>query len=152
MDDIDKKILYELEINADRSISQLAKELSLPRTTVNNRIKKMKAEGVIQKIIAIPDFQKLGYELCVFIHIVEQVFKSTDRDKVLQQLKKIKGVQELYATTGSFDIMAKVRVKHIEDISNIIFNPTKGLVAAGDVHRTESMVVIKTILENGPLI
>jgi len=44
MDKIDKKILSELQKDADRRIFQIEKATQIPRSTIHNRIKKLKKE------------------------------------------------------------------------------------------------------------
>ena len=42
LDDIDRKILFELQIDAGQSLDQIAQKVSSSKTPVWNRIKKMK--------------------------------------------------------------------------------------------------------------
>lgn len=152
MDDIDKKILYELQIDASRSITQLAKHLNMPRTTINNRMRKLKKDGAIEKIIAVVNPEKLGYHLTVFLHIIFNIQKTSDRDKILANLQKMPGVEEIHTLAGRFDIMVKLRVEHVKQLSQMIFNARYGLMDLGTIQKTESMIVMETCKEHGVLI
>jgi len=57
----DKKILYELDLNARNSNSEIAKKVALSKDTVNYRIKRLEKLGVIQSYYAILDNSRLGY-------------------------------------------------------------------------------------------
>jgi len=55
MDEKDWKILNELIEDASQSVSELAMKLNMPRTTVQERIKKLRSKGIIKKLTIMPD-------------------------------------------------------------------------------------------------
>ncbi len=57
----DKKILYELDLNARQSNNQIAKKVGLSKDVVNYRIKRMEEEGIIKYFVTVIDTTKLGY-------------------------------------------------------------------------------------------
>ncbi|MFH0869661.1 MAG: Lrp/AsnC family transcriptional regulator [archaeon] len=57
----DKKILYELDLNARQSNSQIAKKVRLNKNTVNYKIKRLEENKVILSYYAVIDSTKLGY-------------------------------------------------------------------------------------------
>ena len=60
-------------------------------------------------------------------------------------------MEEVYITAGVFDIVAKVRFKDNKSLSIFIFDDKKGLKSWDGVERTESMICLETITENGVL-
>ena len=70
MDEIDKKILNELQTNSGRKISELASLLNLPRTTVHNRIRKLQDDKTIIRQKAVLDMKKIGKPICALVQIV----------------------------------------------------------------------------------
>jgi len=56
-----------------------------------------------------------------------------------------------YLTAGVFDIIAKVRFKNNKELSEFIFNDQHGLKVWEGVERTESMICLETVKENGVL-
>ena len=62
-----------------------------------------------------------------------------------------KNVEEVYVTAGAFDIIAKVRFKNNKELSKFIFDDKKGLKVWDGVERTESMICLETVHENGIL-
>jgi len=56
-----KKILYELDLNARRSGSYIGKKVGLHRNVVEYRIKRLKETGIIKNFYTIIDTSKLGY-------------------------------------------------------------------------------------------
>ena len=70
LDKKDLEIIKELQINADRKIHQLEKKIKLPRSTIHNRIIKLKKEKVITNIKAVVDPRKLDLNVCALVHII----------------------------------------------------------------------------------
>ena len=69
LDDTDRKILSELQIDAGQSLDEIAKKVFSSKTPVWNRIKKMKDYGIIGDTVSILNADKLGFEACFFVMI-----------------------------------------------------------------------------------
>ena len=149
MDRIDKTIIEELQKDADRKFHQIEKATRIPRSTIHNRVKKLKKEGVIEKLKAIVDPEKLGLNVCVLVHTVVSNRKGVHA--IAERLSRQKNVQEVYITAGVFDIIVKVRFRSNKELAEFIFNDETGLKKWPGVERTESMICLESIKENGIL-
>tara|TARA_Y100000310_G_C20645970_1_gene796581 strand:+ start:961 stop:1419 length:459 start_codon:yes stop_codon:yes gene_type:complete len=69
LDEIDKKIVNFLLINADITNRELASKCSIALGTVNNRLKKLRELGIIKKKTIRVDYEKLGYMIEVIIDL-----------------------------------------------------------------------------------
>jgi DNA-binding Lrp family transcriptional regulator len=147
LDKTDKDIVLELQKDSSRNISQLAKYLGVPRTTLKNRINRLEKKGFIKGYRAVVDWEKLGYPLCNFFHLSITYTKDQGPNEIAEQLKKIPGVEEVHVTTGRWDIIAKIRMKHIGDISKILDDPKHGLLNLKSIFRSESILVMETFKE-----
>ena len=58
----DRKILYELDINARQTDKEIAKKVGLSREAVRYRIDKLLKDGYINYFITILNSMKLGFE------------------------------------------------------------------------------------------
>ena len=67
LDDTDRKILKELQLDASQSLEDIAKKVGASKTPVWNRIKKLKKLDVIKNYTVILDAEKLGLEACFFV-------------------------------------------------------------------------------------
>ena len=149
MDKIDKKIINELQKDADRKIFQIEKTTHIPRSTIHNRIKKLKKQGVITQTKAVIDPEKIGLNVCALVHIVVSFKKGVHT--ITKKLSTLPNVEEVYITAGVFDIIAKARFKNNKELSDFIFNGKKGLKVWEGVDRSESMICLETTKENGVL-
>jgi Lrp/AsnC family transcriptional regulator for asnA, asnC and gidA len=69
LDDRDFEILEALRENAKLSVFQLSKKTGIPPTTIHNRIKKLRQNGVITNYTIKFDREKLGQGFCALIFI-----------------------------------------------------------------------------------
>ena len=60
VDDLDRKLIEELQENGRKAYIDLARKLGVVEGTVRKRIKHLLAKDVI-KIVAVPNVRKLGY-------------------------------------------------------------------------------------------
>ncbi|MBI4140618.1 Lrp/AsnC family transcriptional regulator [Candidatus Woesearchaeota archaeon] len=149
IDETDKQILTELQKDADRRMYQLEKIIRVPRSTIHNRIQKLKKDKVITQIKVVVDPEKLNLNVCALIHIVVSFKKGVHT--IAQRLANLRNVEEVFITAGVFDIIAKTRFKSNKELSDFIFNDRTGLKVWEGVERTESMICLETIKENGVL-
>src|SRR3989338_4502068 len=149
MDKIDKNIIYVLRKDSSRSISQLAKYLGIPRTTLKNRITRLEKQGIIKGYKAVLDWEKIGYPLCNYVHLsITRGGRGGGPTELAASLAKIDNVEEVHEITGRWDIIAKIRMKKITDLTDMLENKQTGLVKIHPAFRTESMLVIKSSKED----
>ncbi len=79
LDKLDKKILYELDLNARQSFSEIAKKVRLSKEVVNYRVKQMETKGIIKGYYTLINQYKLGY-MCNRFFIKFKLI-STDKEK-----------------------------------------------------------------------
>ena len=59
----DRKILYELDLDARQSLTQIGKKVGLKKDVISYRIKRMQDEGVIKNFWTAINTFKLGYQV-----------------------------------------------------------------------------------------
>jgi DNA-binding Lrp family transcriptional regulator len=141
-DDIDKKILELLQINARLSNKEIAEKIGLSITPTYERIKKLENEGVIEKYSAILNESKTGNELTVFcmINLIDQSRVTfSEVEKILISKPEIASI---YSITGSYGYMLKIIVKDIKAFNNFIVNE---LANIKQISKYESMVALDNI-------
>lgn len=66
IDDVDIKILRQLQVNARLSIKEIAANVNLSTTPVYERIKRLQRDGIISQYIAVLNAEKLNRGFVVF--------------------------------------------------------------------------------------
>ncbi|MAM61241.1 Lrp/AsnC family transcriptional regulator [Maritimibacter sp. UBA3975] len=110
LDDIDRKILNELQEDASQSLDVIAGKVGSSKTPVWNRIRKMREGGVIGAQTVIVDAEKLGFEACFFVLIRTSEHEAAWQDKFLATLRARPEVMEAHRLAGEIDYILKVRV------------------------------------------
>ncbi|MCA3452913.1 MAG: Lrp/AsnC family transcriptional regulator [Rhodobacter sp.] len=110
LDEMDRKILAELQEDADRSLEDIARRVGSSKTPVWNRIRRMKEAGVILRQTALLDAEALGLEACFFVLIRTSEHEADWQRRFLQVLRDRPEVLEAHRLAGDIDYILKVRV------------------------------------------
>jgi len=111
-DEMDRKILVELQRDAGRSLDDLARAVGSSKTPVWNRIRKMREAGVIGQQTVVLDALALGFEATFFVLIRTSEHEVEWQRRFLAALKARPEVQEAHRLAGDIDYILKVRVRN----------------------------------------
>jgi len=112
LDATDRKILAELQEDAAQSLDEIARKTGSSKTPVWNRIRKMRAAGVITRNTVLLDPEALGLEACFFVLVRTSEHDQGWQKKFLQTLQTRPEVMEAHRLAGDIDYILKVRVKN----------------------------------------
>jgi len=136
---VDEKLLALLLENGRESTSSLARKLSISRSTVQSKIKRLEQSGVIRGYSA-----QLGDEYAsklVSAHVLITVHqKQTAQTNI--KLRQIPQITALYAISGDYDLIAVVRTETTEHLSRIL----DAIGNLDGVERTNSSLILETKL------
>lgn len=110
LDDLDRKILTELQRDGGLSLDEIAKLVGSSKTPVWNRIRKMRDGGVIRQQTYLLDAEALGFEACFFVLIRTSEHDAAWQAAFLKALHDRPEVQEAHRLAGDIDYILKVRV------------------------------------------
>ena len=145
MDNIDKKIIFILQRQADLPLSEISKRVGLSQTPCWNRIRKLEEDGVIEKKVTIINKRKVNLPITVFLMITVRNHNSDWMDKFSEILKKYKNILEAHRITGSqADYIIKIVAGSIEEydkfqqvlIKNIEFNSMSSGISLQELKST----------------
>ena len=101
MDNIDKKILAELQKNSSQPLSELSKKVGLSNTPCWNRIKKLEEEKIIKSKSIIIDNKKINLPITVFLSISIQNHTEVWLKNFQKIVNKYDQIIEVHRLTGS---------------------------------------------------
>ncbi|MBP7241282.1 Lrp/AsnC family transcriptional regulator [Amaricoccus sp.] len=136
LDDLDRNILAILQEDCSLALDEIARRVGASKTPVWNRIRKMRAAGIIRSEVAILDPEKLGFESCFFVLIRTSQHDADWLARFLKAVQERPEVLEAHRLAGDIDYILKVRVENaraydafyralIKEVS--IFNVTSSL-------------------------
>jgi len=101
MDDIDKKILTELQKNSSQPLSELSKKVGLSNTPCWHRIKKLEEKKIIKSKSIIIDNKKINLPITVFLSISIQNHTEEWLKNFQKVVNKYDQIIEVHRLTGS---------------------------------------------------
>ncbi|MCD6164718.1 MAG: Lrp/AsnC family transcriptional regulator [Candidatus Odinarchaeota archaeon] len=140
IDEIDFKILKELQKNGKISFAEIFRRTGIPDSTIYDRISRLKEKKVIKGFTVILDDKKLGINITALVGIET---RSENYGKVAKELSRIDEVIEVYGVTGEFDLMVKIKAVSMEDLSRIL-NVIRSMNGVDDIF---VMTVLETFKE-----
>lgn len=143
MDEKDAKIIDVLKEHGEYTTRQIAKKTLMPATTIHNRIRKMKEEGVIKKFTVELDGKKIdkGFTAYVLISANLSVLKEKKKTQydLAKELKRFSFIERADIVTGGTDLVAVVRVKDVDEFDNVLLRKMQTIEG---IEKTQSLIVI----------
>ncbi|MDY6788730.1 MAG: Lrp/AsnC family transcriptional regulator [Candidatus Nanohaloarchaea archaeon] len=139
--EFDQKLLKELSEDSRQRLKDLARELGVSITTVNNHIQDLEEEGIIDRFTIKANYEELGYTVKALIAVR---FRRGSLVESQKQITRSDNVMAVYDVTGSFDAMVVCRFKSTRDMDDFI----KEVLPQEEVKRTETFVVLNTFKED----
>ncbi len=110
IDALDRKILGEMQRDAGQSLEEIARRVGSSKTPVWNRIRKLRAAGVVGPATVRLDPEALGFEACFFVLIRTAEHEAAWQADFLRALRGRPEVLEAHRLAGEIDYILKVRV------------------------------------------
>jgi len=142
MDDIDKKILSLLQVNADIPVVELSKKVNLSSTPCWLRINKLYKQGYIKKKVAVIDRAKINLSTVAFVQIRTSQHNMAWSKKFIEGVKEMDEVVEFYRLSGTTDYLLKVLVPSIDKFDEF-YKKLTDKVDLSDVTTSFSMEELK---------
>jgi DNA-binding Lrp family transcriptional regulator len=123
MDDLDLSILWHLCDNSRASSTEIAKAVGVAPSTVHNRINRLKESRIIERFTVILDPGMVGQNVTAYIGIN---IESAKRIAIINHLKKIEEVLEIYELLEPYDLFIKVRTQDINSLKERVLKAVNG--------------------------
>ena len=141
LDELDRKILVQLQQDGGRSLDDIAKIVGSSKTPVWNRIRKMREGGVIKSQTYLLDAEALGFEACFFVLIRTSEHDATWQAAFLKALLDRPEVQEAHRLAGDIDYILKVRVANARAYDTFY----QALISEVKVHNVTALLSMEEI-------
>jgi len=138
LDDIDKKILIELQNSGRESASHIAERINVSVPTITERIRKLEDGGVILGFQAIVDPVELGLDVSAIITVISG--SSQYYKEVTIEAKKTSEVVQCFSTTGNGSHTLLVTTKN----SNTLEELLRKIQSWPGVTRTETQIILSS--------
>jgi Lrp/AsnC family transcriptional regulator, leucine-responsive regulatory protein len=114
LDPYDRAILALLQHNAQLTIQEIGQRVSLSKTPVHERIKRLEREGVITGYVALLDKKQLGSRLQIYCQITLDKQNRDSFDLFDAAITNLPEVLDCCRVSGTFDYLVKLIVQDMD--------------------------------------
>ncbi len=136
IDDLDKRIILELQQDARKPYKEIAKKVEVSEGTVRNRVVRLIDRGILKLQARVNPFafpNKISALVGVSV-------KGREHEETMERIAQIPCVTSVWNATGRFDLFFEVMVDSLEDLNNVLFGKVLGEI--GGVLNTETFVTL----------
>ena len=135
IDEVDKKVLRLLQVDARMSITELAERINLSATPCARRIKRLEDTGIITGYHTQTDAQKLGYPQAIFIAVSMARHTAERFEQFERKVQSFDEVMSCSIVTGrSEDYLIKVRVRDMAHYEEFLLHRLNRIEGVAQVH------------------
>lgn len=117
LDDIDWKLLHELQVDARTSYAEMGRRVGLTTPAVIERIHKLEDAGIITGYRAELDLSKVGLSVTAFVRMS---ITGVDYSHIVEVAKNSHEVLECHRGTGGDSFIMKIAVESVEHLQTLI--------------------------------
>ncbi|MFI7128234.1 Lrp/AsnC family transcriptional regulator [Nonomuraea sp. NPDC050153] len=137
MDDLDVRLLVTMRAHPRVGLTELARLLGVARGTVQARVEKLTARGVIEDFGPNVSPARAGYPILAFVWL--QIAQGRLAEAV-EALRAVPQILEVHGTSGQHDLLCRVVAHTTEHLQEIIAS----ILASPAVRRTDTTIALST--------
>ncbi|HEX6356902.1 Lrp/AsnC family transcriptional regulator [Actinophytocola sp.] len=142
LDEIDHRLLDELQADADRTLRELGEVVGLSPSAVQRRIERYRKSGLLTRLAAVLD-PRASHDLVTAVVLVA-VERESQRllDAFQRRLLAAPEVQQVYVCYGEWDyvvVLTTSGMAHHKEVSERLFNE------APNIRRFSTMLVLNPL-------
>ena len=115
IDDIDRKILQQVQRNTLLTSTELSERVGLSPTSVQRRLHRMRDLKIIEKDVAVVSTAAVGRPLTMLVSVELERERSDIIDRFKKSVRNCPEIQSAYYVTGETDFVLIVTAKDMED-------------------------------------
>ncbi len=115
LDDIDRRILRELQKDGRIQNNELAQKVGLSPSPCLRRVKLLEERGLIDRYVAVLDQAKMGLTMSMFVRVWLLAQDTETIEVFIAAMERLPEVVECYIMLGESDALLKVVCSDIED-------------------------------------
>jgi Lrp/AsnC family transcriptional regulator for asnA, asnC and gidA len=138
IDDLDRKIIHELQGDARAPFKDIAKRLRISEGTARNRVIRLIDRGVLKLEARIDPFC-LPHRIPALVGVS---LRERDPEQKMREIERIPGVTSVWNTTGPYDLFFEVMVDSLEELNKVLLGIDRDYEKG--ISRTETFVVLSS--------
>jgi len=115
LDNLDRKILHEVQLNNQLTSAQLSEKIGLSPTSTQRRLNRLRHEKIIESDVAIVSNTALGRSLTMMIAVTLERERSDIIDHFKKSVRNEPVVMSAYYVTGDNDFILFVSARDMNE-------------------------------------
>ncbi|WP_162654136.1 Lrp/AsnC family transcriptional regulator [Lentilitoribacter sp. Alg239-R112] len=144
LDNFDRRILAALQEDGSLTNYALSEMINLPLVDTTERRSKLEHEGVIDKYHAVVNRTASGFDVFAFIAVTLLNHDRRSAERFNEFLRRSPQVLEAHALTEDIDIIVKVAVSNLEELSSLVSDQIE---KHDSVRSAKALMSLETIKE-----
>ena len=147
LDEIDVRLLRELETDADRPNVELARLIGLSPAATLNRVRRLKESGVIRKIAARLDSATAGFTLQVYVMVTLARHDVAAEKRFNAEVAAIDNIIAADSVAGETDAILRIVAHDVADLHVVLSR----LSTRGGAQRLITLLRLGELKPSSPL-
>lgn len=140
IDNIDAKILHEIQNDAALSVADIADRVGLSSSPCWRRIKRMEELGIIKQRVTRLSRQKLGLDFEVFVAVKLALPNKENMEKFERAIQHMPEVVQCAVVTGAVDFMLRIVTKDMHTYDAFLRETLLSISMVSDI---QSRIVVR---------
>jgi len=147
LDEIDVRLLRELELDADRPNVELARIVGLSPAATLNRVRRLKESGVIRKIAARLDSAAAGFTLQVYVMVTLARHDTAAEKRFNAEVAAIDNIIAADSVAGETDALLMIAAQDVGELQLVLSR----LSTRGGAQRLITLLRLGELKPSSPL-
>ncbi len=142
MDAVDRKILVAVQEDSSLTYAQIGAAVGLSASSVNDRLKRLRAEGALRRLTA--EVAPAAFELHLLAFILVVVADGAGEAEFRARMSEAPEVLECHHVTGEFSYLLKLRLRDTAQLERFLMDRLKPIKGVG---RTQTLIALSSSKE-----
>jgi DNA-binding Lrp family transcriptional regulator len=134
LDETDKIILRELQVDARISNAELARRVDLSPPATHARVKRLEERGYVRDYLTLVERQKAGYDMLCFVSVSLQPHQVEQVQGFHTAVSEMPEVLECHHVTGEYDYLLKVVARNTQDLERFLLDSLTPVPGVARIH------------------
>ncbi|MFC0623404.1 Lrp/AsnC family transcriptional regulator [Kribbella deserti] len=146
IDEMDRALLEQVQQDATQSYAALGQAVGLSAGAAHERVRKLKASGVIRRTTIEVDHAALGSGVLAYVLLETDSWMGDE--PTARELREIPAIEEAHIIAGPASVLVKVRTTSTEALQATL----RALHEVDGVTGTQTIVVLESFFERPPTV
>ena len=147
LDAIDRRLLEELQLDADRSNVELARLVGLSPAATLHRVRRLKESGIVRGVVARLDSTTAGFPLQVYVAVTLQRHDDNSHRRFAAAVMAMPEVISADWVTGETDALLMVVAREVAELQRVLVR----LSTRGGAARVTTLLRLEELKPASPL-